>query len=177
MLLSEAHNEPHSVNSPVMASVRTIRAPRDGDLHTDTDTIARLTDLVTRASWRLRRGSAKELEPFGITFTQARALRTVASAPEPLRMADLATALDVVPRSATSMVDGLEAVGMVVRRPDPHDRRSIRVAATARGRGLVDRMRARRLAKADELFGHLGAAQQRELVRLLEAVLDEEPSQ
>jgi DNA-binding MarR family transcriptional regulator len=158
-----------------MAQVRSAtRSPARHRVGTDTDTIARLTDLVTRASWRLRRGSAKELEPFGITFAQARMLRTVASAPEPLRMADLAIALDVVPRSATSMVDALEAAGMVVRRPDPKDRRSVRVAATVRGRSLVDRMRARRLAKADELFGNLGAGEQRDLVRLLATVLDEE---
>jgi len=142
----------------------------------DDDTIARLTDLVTRASWRLRRGSAKELEPFGITFAQARALRTVASAPVPLRMADLATALDVVPRSATTMVDALEGAGMVVRRPDPDDRRSIRVSATGRGRGLVDRMRARRLHMADHLFGHLSPGDRRDLVRILRVVLDEEPA-
>lgn len=35
----------------------------------------------------------------GIIYAQARVLRTVAAAPEPLRMADLAERLDVVPRS------------------------------------------------------------------------------
>jgi DNA-binding MarR family transcriptional regulator len=138
------------------------------------DTVARVTDLLTRASWRLRRGSAKELEPFGITFAQARALRTVASAPSPLRMAELAAALDVVPRSATTMVDALEAAGMAIRRPDADDRRSVRVAATTRGRALVDRMRARRLARADELFANLDPAEQRDLGRLLAALLGEE---
>lgn len=133
----------------------------------------RLTELITRASWRLRRGTAKELEPIGITYAQARALRTVADAVEPLRMADLADRLDVVPRSATSMIDALESAGLVARQSDPSDRRSIRLTVTAAGRALLDRMRALRVAKAEELFGALTAAEQHELARMLERVLDD----
>ena len=139
------------------------------------DTMPRLTELVTRASWRVRRGTAKELEPIGITDAQARVLRIVASAPEPLRMADLADQLDVVPRSATSMIDVLESAGLVDRRPDASDRRSIRLTVTKDGRGLLDRMHALRVAKGEELFGKLTAAEQQELARMLERVLDEEP--
>jgi DNA-binding MarR family transcriptional regulator len=137
------------------------------------DTMPRLTELVTRASWRLRRGTAKELEPIGITYAQARVLRIVADAPEPLRMADLADRLDVVPRSATSMIDALESAGLVARRPDASDRRSIRLTVTAAGSALLDRMRALRVEKAEELFGKLTAAEQHELARMLERVLDE----
>ena len=141
------------------------------------DTIPRLTELVTSASWRVRRGTAKELEPFGITPAQARVLRIVASAPEPLRMADLAERLDVVPRSATTMIDALESAGLVERRPDPADRRSVRLGVTESGRGLLDRLRARREAKAEELFGRLTAAEQEELARILARVLDDEPTE
>jgi DNA-binding MarR family transcriptional regulator len=136
----------------------------------------RLTELITRASWRLRRGTAKELEPIGITYAQARVLRIVADAPEPLRMADLADRLDVVPRSATSMIDALESAGLVTRLPDPTDRRSVRLAVTPAGSDLLDRMRALRVAKAEDLFGKLTAAEQQELARMLERVLDEAPS-
>ncbi len=138
------------------------------------DTIPRLTELVTSASWRVRRGTAKELEPFGITPAQARVLRIVASAPEPLRMADLAERLDVVPRSATTMIDALESAGLVERRPDPADRRSVRLGVTEPGRRLLDRLRARREAKAEELFGRLTGAEQKGLARMLERVLAED---
>jgi DNA-binding MarR family transcriptional regulator len=139
------------------------------------DAIPRLTELVTSASWRVRRGTAKELEPFGITPAQARVLRIVGSALAPLRMADLAERLDVVPRSATTMIDALESAGLVERRPDTTDRRSIRLVVTKEGSGLLDRLRARREAKAEELFGKLTAAEQEELARMLERVLDDEP--
>ena len=140
------------------------------------DTIPRLTELVTSASWRVRRGTAKELEPFGITPAQARVLRIVASAPEQLRMADLAERLDVVPRSATTMIDALESAGLVERRPDPADRRSVRLGVTESGCGLLDRLRARREAMAEELCGRLTAAEQEELARILARVLDDEPT-
>ena len=138
------------------------------------DAIPRLTELVTSASWRVRRGTAKELEPFGITPAQARVLRIVASAPEPLRMADLAERLDVVPRSATTMIDALESAGLVERRPDPADRRSVRLGVTEPGFRLLDRLRARREAKAEALFGRLTGAEQKELARMLERVLAED---
>ena len=127
------------------------------------DTLARLTELVTSASWRVRHGTAKELEPIGITYTQARVLRIVASTPEPLRMADLADQLDVVPRSATSMIDALESVGLVDRQPDTSDRRSIRLTVTGAGRAHAPHAGAAGRGRGEELFGRLTAAEQREM--------------
>ena len=138
------------------------------------DTIPRLTELVTSASWRVRRGTAKELEPFGITPAQARVLRIVGGAPAPLRMADLAERLDVVPRSATTMIDALESAGLVERRPDTTDRRSIRLvvtnagAACSIGSGRGARPRPRSCSASSP------RAEQEELARMLERVLDDE---
>jgi DNA-binding MarR family transcriptional regulator len=73
------------------------------------------------------------------------------------------------------MIDALESAGLVERRPDTTDRRSIRLVVTKAGGGLLDRLRARREAKAEELFGKLDAAEQEELARMLERVLDDEP--
>jgi len=138
------------------------------------DTMPRLTELVTRASWRVRRGTAKELEPFGITYAQARVLRTVAGAPASLRMADLADQLDVVPRSATSMIDALESAGLVERQPDTSDRRSVRLTVTEAGRDLIARIDALRVAKGEEMFARLSPNEQQELARMLERVLEEQ---
>ena len=84
------------------------------------DLIAQLAELLACASWRLRRAVAEELAPLGLTFAQARALRLLARAGEPVRMGELAARLEVVPRSATSMVDALEAAGLVERAGRPH---------------------------------------------------------
>ena len=91
-------------------------------VHSRPDTTLELAELLTHTSRRLRRGSIVQLAPLGLTYAQARVLRLVAAHGRPLRMADLAAQLDVVPRSVTTMVDALEAAGLVA--PSPRSRRS-----------------------------------------------------
>jgi len=134
------------------------------------DVVGQLTELVVRASWRLRRGAAKELAPLGVTFGQARMMRVVARAGEPVRMADLAATLEIVPRSVTTMIDTLEEAGLVCREADPHDRRSVLVAPTPAGRTALDRVDRARRASAEELFGRLTDPQRATLLALLAAL-------
>jgi DNA-binding MarR family transcriptional regulator len=82
-------------------------------------------------------------------------------------MADLAAQLDVVPRSVTTMVDALEAAGLVGRHADPGDRRSVLVALSDDGRRLLDRLEAARRESAEEVFGSLDPAQRHQLLDLL----------
>ena len=65
------------------------------------DLVAQLAELLTCASWRLRR-ARRRARPLGLTFGQARALRLLSRAGEPLRIGELAARLEVVPRSATA---------------------------------------------------------------------------
>ena len=131
-----------------------------------------LAELLSSAARRLRRASLTQLEPLGLTWAQSRVLREVAHAEQLLRMADLATRLDVVPRSVTSMVDALEIAGLVRRDADADDRRSVRVALTGRGRGLVEQMHAARRQSAEDLFAPLSAEDRVALHRLLGAVCE-----
>ena len=137
--------------------------------NSEQETLVKLAELLTRASWRLRRNERKELAPFGLTFGQARALRVLLTA-HPMRIGDLANTLEIVPRSATTMVDGLERAGFVARRMDPVDRRSVLVLATAQGRNLIARLAEERRASAEALFARLSAAEKSELLRLLESL-------
>jgi DNA-binding MarR family transcriptional regulator len=137
------------------------------------DIVAQLGELLVRSSWRLRRGAAKELAPLGVTFGQARALRVLAAG-EPMRMADLAASLEIVPRSLTTMIDSLVAAGLVNREADAHDRRSVLVSPTAAGRAVLDRMDSARRATAEELFGRLTSGQRRELLNLLVLLADQD---
>lgn len=134
------------------------------------DVVGQLTELVVRASWRLRRGAAKELAPLGVTFGQARVMRVLASAGEPLRMADLAATLEIVPRSVTTMIDTLEEAGLVCREADPHDRRSVLVAPTPAGHSVLERVHRARRAGAEQLFGRLTDPQRATLLALLAAL-------
>jgi DNA-binding MarR family transcriptional regulator len=143
------------------------RSPGSGAASPGADIISELGELLVRSSWRLRRGWAKELAPLGVTFGQARALRVLAAAGEPRRMADLAASLEIVPRSLTTMIDSVVAAGLVHREADPHDRRSVLVCPTGAGRDVLGRMDSARRATAEELFGRLTAGQRRELLNLL----------
>jgi DNA-binding MarR family transcriptional regulator len=126
-----------------------------------------LAELLAGASRRLRRGTMAQLTPLGLTFAQARVLRVVAGSTSPLRMAELAARLEVVPRSATSMVDSLEAEGLATRVQDPNDRRSVLVTPTTAGRHLLERLDAARRVTAEEVFAPLSASERDDLRRLL----------
>ena len=136
----------------------------------ETDPILALAELLTHSARRLRRGSTAQLAPLGLTNAQARVLRMVASAGRPLRMADIAAALDVVPRSVTTMVDGVEAAGLIARHADPEDRRSVLVELTPEGRALLARLDQARRTTAEEIFGSLVRRERVELARLLGAL-------
>ena len=134
---------------------------------TGSDPVGQLAELLVQTTTRLRRGSAKELAPLGVTFGQARVMRVLARAREPMRMADLAAALEIVPRSVTTVVDALEEAGLVCRAPDPHDRRSVLVAPTASGQAALERMNRARRATAEDLFGRLSERERATLLSLL----------
>jgi DNA-binding MarR family transcriptional regulator len=150
-------------------------SPSSGAAAPGADIVAQLGELLVRSSWRLRRGAAKELAPLGVTFGQARALRVLAAG-EPIRMADLAASLEIVPRSVTTMIDSLVAAGLVNREADEHDRRSVLVSPTGAGREVLDRMDSARRATAEELFGRLTSGQRRELLNLLVVLADQDAS-
>ena len=139
----------------------------------ETDIAAQTADLLARTNRRLRRQAEERLGPVGVTPGQLRVLRTLARAEGPLRIGDLARRLDVVPRSATSVVDDLEALGHVRRTSDPADRRATLVALTAGGIAVLDELGRRRRAGLAELLDRLTAAEQAELVRLLTRLTDD----
>ena len=137
--------------------------PADGDANLASP----LAEALTHASWRLRRASVKVLAPLGLTFAQSRVLRILARRGEPMRIGDLAARFEVAPRSATSMIDSLETLGLVDRRADPTDRRSVLVGLTPDGLALMTRIGEVRRASAEALFGRLTAAQQSRLLEML----------
>ncbi|SEN83169.1 MarR family winged helix-turn-helix transcriptional regulator [Actinacidiphila rubida] len=133
----------------------------------------RLADQLLGLSRRLHRAQRRLMEPIGVTPAQSRLLRVLSHCSEPPRMADVAQRLEVVPRAVTTLVDALEAGGLVRRVPDPHNRRVIRIELRDEGaRVLMELRQARRTAAAD-LLAPLDDGQRAALTALL-AVLDEE---
>jgi DNA-binding MarR family transcriptional regulator len=135
---------------PVAASVTAIPSlERSGQADLALD----VADLLGRTVRRLHRGTNEALAPLGLSRTQARLVRLLAD--RPLRMAAIAERLAVVPRTVTDIVDGVEAAGFVVRRPDPDDRRATLVELAPEGRLLLDRLDALRRGSAEQVLGRL----------------------
>jgi DNA-binding MarR family transcriptional regulator len=110
--------------------------------------------------------------PFGISGAQWGVLRNLYRAEQEgipgLRLSELSHRLLIRPPSVTGVVDRLEDARLVVRVAEPSDLRAKRVALTARGRGLVERVLAVHGGQIARVMGGLGPEEQSELHRLLE---------
>jgi DNA-binding MarR family transcriptional regulator len=133
-----------------------------------------LAEQLLRLTRRVHRIQKRHLEQcdLGITPAQSRLLRTLAHFGSPPRMADLAERLEVVPRAVTSLVDGLEANGMVRRAPDPSNRRVIRIEVTDAGRQALREVRGARRSAAQEILAPLTEEQREVLGGLLTTLID-----
>jgi DNA-binding MarR family transcriptional regulator len=119
-------------------------APAGGEaMSADREVWLLMSDLV------LDNGRRREVtDALGISFGRARAVRRVAR--EPMAMRELAAMLGIDPPNATVLVDDLEALGLVRRRPHPTDRRAKLVEATRKGKAMA--------RQADDILGTPPAA-------------------
>ncbi len=69
----------------------------------------------------------------GLSLAKAGVLKCLADAPEPVALSDLAQRLQCVRSNMTQLVDRLEQDGLVRRRADSADRRSVRAELTPAG--------------------------------------------
>lgn len=130
-----------------------------------------LGEALMHATRALRRRWWHALEEWEISPHQVRALHTVCGHDE-ARLSEIATRLRIAPRSATEVVDSLEARGLVERRPDPADRRAVLVVPTAEGQRMHDATQRARAAAGEEFFAGLDAAEQRQLTGLLRRLVE-----
>ncbi|SRR6266851_4799372 len=102
----------------------------------------------------------------GLSLARFRVLNALQSAGR-IRMNELSTALGVVPRTVTTIVDALEKDGMMVRLPDPADRRATLLEITQDGLSQLGRFRALHDSAAAELFDVLTVTERHQLAELL----------
>lgn len=83
------------------------------------------------------------------------------------RLRDVADSLRITPRSATDVVDQLEAKNLVTRRPDPADRRAVLLDLTPAGEELIDKISSVRRAQSEEFFSDLTVEERLQLATIL----------
>lgn len=125
-----------------------------------------LADLFRAVAGEVRARQRAELAGFDVTPSQARAVGMLLRHGT-VRTGDLAGHLRIAPRSATEVVDDLEARGLVRRTADPGDRRATLVGLTPEGEHAAAAIRDARVRAAAAVFARLGPADRDELARLL----------
>ena len=115
---------------------------------------ARVADRVHSAAIHLLRAVRSEDEASGLSPARLSVLSVVVFA-GPLTPGALARAEGVTPPTISRIVDALVADALVRRRPQPGDRRAVRLEATAKGIRVLERARSRRLRQLELRLGEL----------------------
>lgn len=131
-----------------------------------------LAEVFSRFGPAFMRWVRSGVDHEGLTFARIRlmwAIRTEG----PQIMSELKDWLGVTARSVTSLVDGLEDEGYVVRRGHPEDRRATIIELTQDGQTVIDEAHEAHQAHASTLFERLDDGDRRELLRIMQTLLDE----
>lgn len=128
---------------------------------------------ILRLSGHLERRANEVLKPFGLPIWGFDLLGTLRRSGEPysLTPTELMKSAMLSSGAMTNRIDRLEAMGLVERKPDPDDRRSLKVVLTPKGLELIDQAAAVRFEEAREALSNLSAEHQRRLADLLRKLL------
>ncbi|KOV92678.1 MarR family transcriptional regulator [Streptomyces sp. NRRL B-1140] len=85
----------------------------------------------------------------------------------PVAQADLGRGVRLDPKDLVGVLNDLQAAGLVVREPDPKDRRKNAVSLTERGERLLKRCEKAARAANDELLAPLSAAEREQFTAML----------
>jgi DNA-binding MarR family transcriptional regulator len=138
------------------------------------DVAERIADRLHSAAIHLLRRLRREDARWGLSAPRLSALSVLVFGDGALTLGELAAVEQVKPPTMTRLVSALEAQGLVAREGDPDDGRVIRVRATAKGRSLLARGRAARVAALSAQLRALPPAQRERLadgVAILEHVI------
>jgi DNA-binding MarR family transcriptional regulator len=113
-----------------------------------------VADRLHSASIHILRRASEVDAASGISAARLSALSVIVFR-GPLTLGDLAAAEGVRSATMSGIVNGLEDDGLVRRRRHPDDARAVLVEATAAGRRVLDRARARRIGVVVERLADL----------------------
>ena len=132
-----------------------------------------LVGRINRASHLLSKGMRQVFAQFGLEQQEFDVLATLrrAGAPHELTPGGLLKSAMVTSGAITNRLDKLERKGLVERRPDPDDRRMVRVRLTPEGLELVDRVVVLHVANEERMLAALDEEDRRALDRALRRLL------
>lgn len=119
-----------------------------------TDLSTDLFSTVGRFRRQVRRAAGRGFDATGLTESQAELLRLVARHPD-ISVSAAAAELGLVANTASTLVSRLTTDGLLVRRPDPADRRIARLRLSDSAQHIADERRAARHAALQAVLDQL----------------------
>lgn len=95
--------------------------------------------LISDVARLLRKNFNRRAQELGLSLAQCRALAYL-SRQEGVNQVTLADSLEIQPITLVRLIDKLQEMGLVTRKPDPADRRAIRLYLTTKAKPLLNRM-------------------------------------
>src|SRR5882757_8188845 len=139
------HNRPRQIG--YSGGVESTEHPLHGDVNW----------LLNRAWLGFGQRKAAALEAVGVNHKEHFVL--VALMSSPMTQLELSALVKIDKSVISATLDSLEATGLVVRAPDPRDRRARRPTLTARGRKICQRATIATEKAEQDLLGQLDPAQ------------------
>lgn len=127
--------------------------------------------LLADASRLLRRRFDQESRDLPMTSAQLQIVARL-ERNEGISQACLAALLEIEPMTLSRHVDRMEVAGLVVRQPDPADRRARRLFTTEHARALLVPMRERAAVVYDEALAGLPPEERERLLAALERITE-----
>lgn len=118
---------------------------------------------------RMRRAVDCGMSACGLSLARTKVLAQLQRR-GPSRQSVLAVDFGLAPHSVTDIVDALERDGLVMRQPDPTDRRAKLVSLTSRGETALAGAASTRERLLMQIFGALDEADRATMVRLLDTL-------
>ena len=150
------------------AATRARKGAKVGD-----DLALKMGALVMRCMGQHGGEVLRVIDESGLTFAQMKVLVELqAPEDEAHTVTALAEHIGISAASASRAADGMVRKKLVTRVEDAHDRRVKRLAPTAKGRRLADRIISARLASLEEFTSSLEADERQKLESALDALLE-----
>lgn len=131
--------------------------------------------VLTRAATRVQHGPGADKS---LTVAQLSTLLAIKEGGE-MSLREIASAMGVSAPSASTMVDRLVEMGVLLRKPGATDRRAVRISVSAAGAAAVDAIETEMLESITDLLDKLGPSYARqwcEVYERIQSCLDEDDS-
>ena len=116
-----------------------------------------------------RTDEPQEVLHMDISFPEIFVLKELSSNEEPT-MSELGRSISMDLSTLTRTVDKLVGKEFVVRKPDPRDRRVVRVAIRAEGRRIINRFEQQRKKKIESILRQMTSEERKDLLNIFKTL-------